>query len=155
MDGVAVQEVDVSKLRAGQDPNVGVPIRGEFSPHGMWFCDDGDHFLTANTLASTVSLYSANQKKQQSFVSTGGVAPLATSVFSGYGTGGCTRAYSNNAGTASRNTAAIPAAIRDASGNLKLRDPSIYPVRWVHLPIQSPASPADATTHGRYMVTAQ
>src|SRR3990172_793974 len=79
MGGVAVQEVDVSKLRAGQDPNVGVPIRGEFSPHGMWFCDDGDHFLTSNTLASTVSLYSANQKKQQSFVSTGGAAPLAAS----------------------------------------------------------------------------
>lgn len=167
MGGVAVQEVDVSKLRAGQDPNVGNPIRGEFSPHGIWFCDDGDHFLTANTLAGTVSLYSANQKKQQSFVATGGKSPLATSVFGGYGTGGCTRAYSNNAGTASvsvydinptagtiaRNTTAIPAAIRDASGNLKLRDTSIYPVRWVHMPIQSPASPADATTHGRYLVT--
>ena len=168
MGGVAVQEVDVSKLRAGQDPNVGAPIRGEFSPHGIWFCDDGDHFLTANTLASTVSLYSANQKKQQSFVATGGKSPLATSVFSGYGTGGCTRAYSNNAGTASvsvydinptagtiaHNTTAIPAAIRDASGNLKLRDTSIYPVRWVHMPIQAPVSPDDATTHGRYMVTA-
>lgn len=168
MGGVAVQEVDVNKLRAGQNPNVGNPIRGEFSPHGIWFCDDGDHFLTANTLASTVSLYSANQKKQQSFASTGGKAPLASAVFNGYGTGGCVRAYTNNAGTASisvydinptagtitRNTSVIPAAIRDASGNLKLRDTLAYPVRWVHLPIQTPVSPADATTHGRYMVTA-
>lgn len=168
MGGDAVQEVDVNKLRAGQDPNVGIPIRGEFSPHGIWFCDDGDHFLTANTLASTVSLYSANQKKQQSFASTGGKAPLAAAVFNGYGTGGCVRAYTNNAGTASvsvydinptggtvtRNTTAIPAAIRDASGNLKLRDTSIQPVRWVHLPIQTPVSPVDATTHGRFMVTA-
>ncbi len=168
MGGVGVQEVDVAKLAAGQASTVGVPMRGEFSPHGIWFCDDGDHFLTANTLAHTVSLYSANQKKQQSFASTGGKSPLAASVFHGYGTGGCVRAYTNNAGTASvsvydinptagsvtRNTTVIPAAIRDASGNLKLRDTSIYPVRWVHLPIQTPVSPVDATTHGRFMVTA-
>ncbi|MEK7818090.1 MAG: c-type cytochrome, partial [Actinomycetota bacterium] len=102
MGGSAVQEVDLMKLKAGQDPTTGmVPIRGEFSPHGLWFCDDGDHFLTANTLANTVSLYSANNKLQQSFTGTGGKSPLATSVFSGYGPGGCARAYSNNAGTAS------------------------------------------------------
>lgn len=169
MGGVAAQEVDVAKFAAGQSGAlVGNPIRGEFSPHGIWFCDDGEHYLTANTLASTVSLYSVSQAKQQSFAATGGVSPLAASVFHGYGTGGCTRAYSNNAGTASvsvydinptagtiaRNSNVIPANLRDASGNLKLRDTSIYPVRWVHLPIQTPVSPADATTHGRFMVTA-
>lgn len=52
MGGVAVQEVNLNNLRAGLDPNVGAPIRGEFSPHGLWFCDDGDHFLTANTLTT-------------------------------------------------------------------------------------------------------
>ncbi len=168
MGGVGVQEVDVNRMAVGQDPNVGAPIRGEFSPHGIWFCDDGDHFLTANTLAGSVSLYSVSQTRQQSFALTGGKSPLAAAVFNGYGTGGCVRAYTNNAGTASvsvydinptagtivRNTSAIPAAIRDASGNLKLRDTTASPVRWVHLPIQTPVSPANATTHGRFMVTA-
>ncbi|MCR4346655.1 MAG: c-type cytochrome [Sulfuricaulis sp.] len=169
MGGVAMQEVDVAKFAAGQSGAlVGNPIRGQFSPHGIWFCDDGEHYLTANTLANSVSLYSVSQAKQQSFASTGGVSPLAASVFNGYGTGGCVRAYTNNAGTASvsvydinptggtitRNSSVIPAALRDASGNLKLRDTSIYPVRWVHMPIQTPVSPPDATTHGRFMVTA-
>jgi len=168
MGGVAVQELDLNRMRAGQDPNVGAPIRGEATPHGIWFCDDGDHFLTANTVANSVSLYSVSQRRQQSMASTGGSTPLASSVFHGYGTGGCVRGYTNNAGTASlsvydinpgagtitRNTSVIPAAIRDSAGNVKLRDTSIYPVRWVHLPVQTPVSPADATTHGRYMVTA-
>lgn len=168
MGSVSVQEVDVNKLRAGQDPNVGAPIRGDSTPHGIWFCDNGDNFLTANTLANTVSLYSVSQKKQISTANTGGKSPLASSVFNGYGTGGCVRGYTNNAGTSSvsvydidptggkitRNTSAVPSSIRDSSGNLKLRDTSITPVRWVHLPIQTPVSPADATTHGRYMVTA-
>ncbi|MGE0464479.1 MAG: c-type cytochrome, partial [Vicinamibacterales bacterium] len=93
---------------------------------------------------------------------------LASSVFSGYGPGGCARAYSNNAGTASisvydidpvagtiaRNTRVVPPHLRDAAGNLKLRDTSLSPVRWVSMPIQTPVSPPDATAHGRYMVTA-
>ncbi len=168
MGSVSIQEVDVTRLRNGQDPNIGAPIRGASTPHGIWFCDDGDHYLAANTLANSVSLYSVNQKKQQSTAGTGGKSPLAASVFHGYGTGGCVRGYTNNAGTASvsvydinptagtitRNTSAVPSSIRDSSGNLKLKDTSISPVRWVHLPIQTPVSPADATRHGRYMVTA-
>ena len=169
MGGSAVQEVDLVALKAGQDPTTGLaPIRGEFSPHGLWFCDDGDHFLTADTLADTVSLYSANSRLHQSSVGTGGTSPLATSIFGGYGPGGCVRAYSNNAGTASlsvydinpvagtvtRNTRVVPPALRDAAGNLKLRDTSISPVRWASMPIQTPVSPDDATAHDRYMVTA-
>ena len=168
MGGSAVQEVDPVKLKAGEEPNLGVPITGEFSPHGIWFCDDGDHFLTANTLANTVSLYTVGGRQQQSFADTGGKAPLASSVFGGYGPGGCARAYSNNAGTATvsvydvdptagtiaRNTSVVPSSLRDAAGNLKLRDTSLSPVRWVSMPIQTPVSPDDATAHGRYMVTA-
>lgn len=168
MGGVSVQELDLNKLRAGQDPNVGAPIRGGTAPHGIWFCDDGDHYLTANTLANSISLYSVSQARQQSSAGSGGAAPLASAVFNGYGTGGCVRAYTNNAGSASisvydiepaggtvtRNSSVIPADLKDASGNLKLRDTAANPVRWVHLPVQTPVSPADATTHGRFMVTA-
>lgn len=168
MGGSAVQEVDLMKLKAGKDPIVGVPIRGEFSPHGIWFCDDGDHFLTANTLSNTLSLYTVSGRVQQAFAGTGGTTPLASSVFGGYGVGGCARGYSNNAGTPSvsvydinplegtvvRNTAVVPSHLRDDAGNLKLRDTSISPVRWVSMPIQTPVSPSDATAHGRYMVTA-
>ncbi len=168
MGGSAVQEVDLDQVKAGRDPTVGTPIRGEFSPHGIWFCDDGDHFVTANTLANTMSLYSADSRMQQASAGTGGTAPLASAVFSGYGPGGCARAYSNNAGTASisvfdidalagtvaRNTRVVPAHLRDAAGNLKLRDTSASPVRWVSMPIQTPVSPPAATAHGRYMVTA-
>ncbi len=167
MGSVSVQELDVNRLRAGQDPNIGAPIRGASTPHGIWFCDDGDHYVTANTVASSISLYSVSQKKQLSVAATGGAAPLASSVFGGYGTGGCARAYTNNAGAASvsvydidpvagtvtRNSAVIPAALRDASGNLALRDTTVYPVRWAHLPVQTPVSPADATAHGRFMIT--
>lgn len=168
MGGSAVQEVDLDQVKAGRDPTIGTPIRGEFSPHGIWFCDDGDHFVTANTLANTMSLYSADSRMQQASAGTGGTNPLASAVFSGYGPGGCARAYSNNAGTASvsvfdidpvagtiaRNTRVVPAHLRDAAGNLKLRDTSASPVRWVSMPIQTPVSPPDATAHGRFMVTA-
>lgn len=168
MGGVAVQEINATRLRGGGESNVDPPIRGQFTPHGIWFCDDGDHYLTANTLANTASLYSVSLQRELSWTGTGGTAPLASSVFNGYGTGGCVRAYTNNAGTPSvsvydidpvagtitRNTTVVPLDIRDDAGNLKLRDTTISPVRWVHLPIQTPVSPADATTHGRFMVTA-
>jgi hypothetical protein len=41
-----------------------------------------------------------------------------------------------------------------AAPHAMLPTETIEQKRWVHLPIQSPVSPADATTHGRFMVTA-
>ena len=183
MGGRALQEIDVNKLALGQDPNVGGTIKGATAPHGLWFCGDGVHVLTADTLGNSATLYNINLKTRVT-AGSGGKSPLAPSIFSN----DCSRGFTNNALTTdisvyninstsgaesiARNTAWTANSAnwlyKNAAGNIQLRnttdDQAASPIvpetitqaRWVHLPIQTPVSPADSVPggHGRYMVTA-
>lgn len=177
MGGRAIQEIDVNRLRLGFDPNTGGVIRGATGPHGLWMCDDGSHVLTADTFGNSATLYNLSTKTSKS-AGSGGKAPLAPAIMGGFGSG-CDRGFTNNALTTdvsiydisgdnvSRNIGwagvADPggASIKSGTGNITLRNTATdqvpggaFQARWAHLPIQTPVSPADATTHGRFMVTA-
>lgn len=180
-----VQEVDPFKFMHYQEPTIGaisqadgVNGRPGMSPHGLWFADDGDHFLTANTLANTVSLYSVSKPWSDGEgrsgigceldqVQTGGRVPLAVSVMNpGNPSATIYRGFSNNAATgdisvfevrtAEGNEGLIKvmvgAPFGNAAGNIALRDLTATPIRWASMPIQCAVSPPDATEHGRYMV---
>lgn len=189
MGGLAMAEISAEKLEKGEDPNHNL-LRGASGPHGLWFCDDGDHFIVADTFNNSTSLYDIDGGRLAT-TATGGSNPLATGIQNGFGPGGCARGFAGNAGTADlsiynitptsgaahldRNTtwSAAPASgvYKNAAANIALRvtDPgkdmatphpllppteTIQQKRWAHLTIQSPVSPPDATTHGRFMVTA-
>lgn len=189
MGGIATAEISAELLEKGEDPNIDV-LRGAPGPHGLWFCDDGDHFVVADTFNNSASLLDIDFGNLVT-TATGGTNPLATGVINGFGAGGCTRGFAGNALTADlsifnitptfgfedllRDTtwteAPTNGALKNAAGNIALRviDPGrdmatphpLLPVtetieqkRWSHLTIQSPVSPPDATTHGRFMVTA-
>ncbi len=180
-----VQEFDPFLALAWQSPtspaigqSSGTTGTPAFSPHGLWFLDDGEHFMTANTLSRSASLYSVSRRwadsdgrfgygAQVAEVDTGGVSPLAASIFN-TGSPGTTnyRGYTNNAGTddisvytidatigaESVTRVPLPAPLGNAAGNLALTDMNAMPMRWAHMPIQCAISPPDATTHGRFMV---
>lgn len=190
MGGSAMAEISAELLEKGKDPNIGIS-RGAPGPHGLWFCDDENHFIVADTFNNSASLYDIDFGNLAT-TATGGTNPLATGITNGVGAGGCTRGVAANAGTADlalynitpasgvdfnldRDTtwSEAPAAglRKNAAGNLAARviDPgtdmatphpllpateTIEQKRWAHLPIQSPVSPPDATTHGRFVVTA-
>lgn len=149
-----------------------------FSPHGIWFLDNGRYFITANTLANTASLYSIDKAwsdeqgragvgMELAQASTGGRTPLAASVFNS-GKRGDRRytVYTNNAGTDDISVyrvdttpgfesivrVNVPPPLGNAAGNIALSDPMMEPMRWAHMPIQCAVSPPDASAHGRYMV---
>jgi mono/diheme cytochrome c family protein len=179
-----VQEIDPFLALSWQRPNfaaigqsdgrAGTPA---FSPHGLWFLDDGDHFLTANTLANSASLYSISRPwsdpdgrtgdgAQVANTATGGRSPLAASILNTGDPGSTSYAgYTNNASTddisvyaidATPNAesiarVAVPPPLGNAAGNLALTDMMAMPVRWSHMPIQCAISPPDSTTHGRFM----
>lgn len=180
-----VQEIDPLLALLWSRPNL--PALGQsssaggapaYSPHGLWFLDDGDHFLTANTLGASASLYSISEPwtdpdgrwgvgVQVANAPTSGVSPLAAAIFN-TGTPGSTQyvGYTNNAGTDDVSVFAIdatpgaegmvrisvPTPLGNAAGNLTLKDLGANPKRWAHMPIQSVVSPPDATRHGRYLV---
>lgn len=179
-----IQEIDPFDLLATGRPSLlsisqadGVYGRPGMSPHGLWFADDGEHFLTANTLANTVSLYSVSTEwfsggysgvgMEIAQVPTDGTFPLAAAIMN-TGDSGSTlyRGFSNNAGTSdislfdidlksgSRPLVKVhlPPPLGNAAGNLALSDMMASPVRWVHMPIQAIVSPPDSTSHGRYLV---
>ncbi|MEW5884071.1 MAG: hypothetical protein AB1725_07595, partial [Armatimonadota bacterium] len=180
-----VQELDPIRMLQLPEPDLpaisqsdGESGRPAFSPHGLWFFDDGEHFVAANTLDGKVSLSSISEPwsgpqgrsgigREVAQEETGGTAPLAASVFS-VGDPNAMQyiAYANNAGTSdisvfSANVApgrkslqriAIPPPLGNAAGNLALKDFTTLPVRWAHMPIQGVVSPSDATAHGRYLV---
>ena len=149
-----------------------------FSPHGIWFLDDGEHFVTANSLANSASLYSLYDRwsdgmgrsgvgKEVAQASTGGSLPLAASVFNtGRPKAERYTVYTNNAGTddisvfvaetregsKSLNRVPLTGPYANAAGNIALTDLNAQPPRWAHMPIQCAVSPPDATRHGRYMV---
>lgn len=179
MGGRAVQELDVDKLIAGFDPNIGGVIRGATGPHGLWFCDDNTHILTADTFGNSATLYNIGTKNSKT-AGSGGASPLAPSIMGGFTGGwsgavaGCSRGFTNNAGTADVSIYKItgdnisrdvqtavdvpaPGVDYNAAGNIQLRDTTSSgagdPVRWASLPIQTPVSPSDSA-HGRYVVTA-
>jgi hypothetical protein len=180
-----VQEVDPFMSLLWNSPSLpeigqseGLSGTPAFSPHGLWFLDDGDHFMTANTLGGSTSMYSISRPwidldgrtgigAEVANVGSGGVSPLAASV---YNTGNplttSYRTFTNNAGTddisvynvdatpGSESIARVtlPAPLGNAAGNLALKDMMAMPVRWSHMPIQCAISPPGSTTHGRYMV---
>ena len=189
MGGVAMAEISAELLEAGLNPNISL-LRGKAGPHGLWFCDDENHFIVADTFNNSTSIFDVDFGHMAA-TATGGTNPLATGIQNGLGTGGCTRGVATNAATADLSiydidpTFAIPhldhnttwsavptnGAYKNAAGNLSIRvtEPgadlvtphplaaspeTIEQKRWAHLPIQSPVSPADATTHGRFVVTA-
>ncbi|MBM3990502.1 MAG: hypothetical protein FJ298_05765 [Planctomycetes bacterium] len=179
-----LQEFDPFTAINWQRPNL--PALGQssgrtappgFSPHGLWFLDDGDHILTANTLPGSASLYSISRRwvdadartgtgAEVASTSTGGLSPLAASIFN-TGNPNATRhrGYTNNAGTddisvytidasdgAERLTRVrLPSPLGNAAGNLALTDMMAMPVRWSHMPIQCAISPPGSTGHGRFM----
>lgn len=185
MGGNKVQEFDPLLALQWGRPNL--PAMGQssgaggapaFSPHGMWFLDDGDHFLTANTLAGSASLYSISRPwsdidgrwgvgAQVAHQLTAGTSPLAAAILN-TGLPGSTQyvGYTNNAGTddisvfaidatsgsESLSRVQVPAPLGNALGNLALKDLGATPKRWAHMPIQAVVSPPDATSHGRYLV---
>ncbi|MBK9387081.1 MAG: c-type cytochrome [Planctomycetes bacterium] len=154
--------------------------RPAFSPHGLWFLDDGRHLVTANTYSGSASLYDIAQPWSDPATGYGGIGcevanalsggtlPLASSVFAQLGRPSSDAVvYTNNAGThdisvyrASLAPAAksltrllVPPPLGNAAGNLALMQmPMNAPVRWAHMPIQCAVSPPDAKAHGRYMV---
>ncbi len=99
MGGSALQEIDVAKLRLGQDPNVSTGrTSGAGGPHGLWMCDPiggYNYVLTADTFSNTATLFNTNLKRRVS-ADSGGTAPLAPSIMSGFGNG-CQRGFTNNA----------------------------------------------------------
>ncbi|MFO0984053.1 MAG: c-type cytochrome [Planctomycetota bacterium] len=147
------------------------------APHGLWFVNPAC-FLTADTLADKVSLYSlgaswqdrrgrAGQGAEVGQASTGGRAPLAAAIMNlDHALGRRDRAFANNAGTDDISVfdidatpgqesvvrATIPPPLGNAAGNIALTDMSVVPLRWAHMPIQCPVSPPDSTAHGRYVV---
>lgn len=160
----------------GQSSGAGGPPA--FSPHGLWFLDDGDHFLTANTLGASASLYSISRPwtdpdgrygvgAEVARVPTAGRSPLAAGIVN-TGTANSTQyiGYTNNAGTDDVSAYAIdaspgseslfrtpiPAPLGNAAGNLALTDLTSTPVRWAHMPIQAIVSPPDSTGHRRFLV---
>lgn len=156
----------------------GISGRPAFSPHGLWFLDNGSHFVTANTYGGSSSVYSLAQPWadgsgrmgigcEVANAATGGAAPLAASVFGAVpGPGQAFVTYTNNAGTddisvyrvdatpgaESITRLVVPPPLGNAAGNLALTDMMSTPVRWAHMPIQCAVSPRDATVHRRYMV---
>lgn len=188
MGGLAMAEISATLLESGQNPNVAL-LRGASGPHGLWMCDDDQHFIVADTFNNSTSLYDIVLGNMAT-TETGGTNPLATGITNGLGPEGCARGFAGNAGTADlsiyditttlgsealdRDTTwtAAPAngVHKNAAGNIAIRmtDPgtdvatphallpteTIEQKRWAHLTIQSPVSPPDATTHGRFMVTA-
>jgi cytochrome c5 len=180
-----VQEFDPFLALAWQQPTSpaigqsgGLAGEPAFSPHGLWFLDDGEHFLTANTLSGSASLYSIQRRwadpdgrvgygAQVANAPSSGVSPLAASILNtGSPDSTIYRGYTNNSGTddisvytidatpgaESLTRIALPAPLGNAAGNLALTDMMSTPVRWSHMPIQCAISPPDATTHGRFMV---
>lgn len=180
-----VQELDPIRMLSMPEPPVpaisqsdGIVGKPAFSPHGLWFLDDGEHFVAADTLAGTASLYALSDQWsgpmgrsgtgcEVAQAGTGGALPLAASIFNmGNPTDTTFVAYTNNAGTddisvysvdatpgaksLSRTTVGAP--LGNPAGNLALTDLSLSPVRWAHMPIQCAVSPPDASSHGRYMV---
>lgn len=189
MGGIAMAEISAELLEAGINPNVSL-WRGKAGPHGLWFCDDENHFIVADTFNNSASIFDVDFGHMAATV-TGGTNPLATGIQNGLGAGGCARGVAANAGTADLAiydidpTFAIPhldhyttwsevpanGVYKNTAGNLAIRmtEPgtdlvtshplaaspeTIEQKRWAHLPIQSPISPPDATTHGRFVVTA-
>lgn len=187
--GIATAEISADRLEMRQDPNIDL-LRGAPGPHGLWFCDDGYHFLVAETFNNSASMHEIDLGPVAA-AATGGSNPLATGIKNGSGAGGCTRGFAANAGTADVAIYSMtptsgheqlvrlttwpdaPAAgvYKNAADNLALRvtdsgkdmatphpllpaTETIEQKRWAHLPIQTPISPADATTHGRFIVTA-
>ncbi len=152
--------------------------RPAFSPHGLWFLDNGSHFVTANTYPGSCSLWSLTRPWSDAAgrtgigcevasSGTGGSAPLAASVFGSVaGPGQPFIVYTNNAGThdisvfradatpgaESLTKVAVPAPLGNAAGNLALTDMMAMPVRWAHMPIQCAVSPRNGNAHRRFMV---
>lgn len=149
-----------------------------FSPHGLWFLDDGDHFMTANTLGASASLYSISRPwtdpdgrwgvgAEVARIPTAGRSPLAAGIVN-TGSPGSTAyvGFTNNAGSddvsvysidataGSESLVRTPVAapLGNAAGNLALSDVTATPVRWAHMPIQAIVSPPDANGHRRFLV---
>jgi mono/diheme cytochrome c family protein len=164
---IGVELVDMDRMARGDYPVLSVvrppPAALQAGAHGIWFCDDGDHFVTANSFSNSMSLYSLRANTQVGWAATDARFSLNPSVFNG-GSGGCRRAYVTNfdstsisifdidvkGETISRRRLEEPLA--DEAGNLALADTSANPMRWSRSPTQSVVSPMDATTHGRYLV---
>ncbi|GEM_PF-2400677 len=191
MGGIAMAAISAELLEAGLNPNIGL-LRGKAGPHGLWFCDDENHFIVADTFNNSASIFDVDFGHMAA-TATGGTNPLATGIQNGLGAGGCARGVAANAGTADlaiydidpafvtphldHNTTWLEATAagvyKNAAGNLAVKvtdlmadlatphplapaapPETIKQKRWAHLPIQSPISPQDATTHGRFVVTA-
>ncbi len=162
-----VEKINIDAFATNQDPVagvMGVPLGAlEAGSHGLWFCDDGDHFITANSFTGTVSLYSLKTGALQSWAWTGGKFPLNAAVMHG-DPAGCRKGYITNnesdsvslfdidvvKGKIARRLLDGPLA--DSRGNLGLTDTSLEPPRWARTPVQAVISPPDATTHGPYMI---
>lgn len=152
--------------------------RPGFAPHGIWFLDHPEYFLTANTLAHSVSLYGTEIPWQDprnntgigaeiNQLPTGGKSPLAVSVMNTNDPRALVyKAFCNNAGTDDVSLFRVlmnaspprlqrisaPKTLRNSQGNIPLKNLNLRPVRWAHMPIQAIVSPPDSTEHGRYLV---
>jgi len=179
-----VQEIEPLRMLGNTEHNrpaisqsAGIQGRPGFSPHGLWFLDDGIHFVTADTLANKASLYSIDDpwedREGRSGIGcevdqagTGGATPLSASIFNRMTPSNHNIAYTNNAGTddisfyrvdLTPNSKSLERILLDGPfanqhGNLALTDLSATPPRWAHMPIQCVVSPPDADLHGRYLV---
>lgn len=98
MGGTAMAEISAELLQQGQNPNVGL-LRGASGPHGLWMCDDEEHFIVADTFNGSTSLYDIDAGNVAT-TATGGAIPLATGIKNGFGPTGCERGFAGNAGSA-------------------------------------------------------
>jgi mono/diheme cytochrome c family protein len=164
--------------KASLSQSDGLNGRPAFSPHGLWFLDDGWHFVTANTYGASCSVWSLTRPWSDlggrtgigcevANAATGGATPLAASVFGpAPGPGHPFVVYTNNAGSDDISVYRVDATpgaesitrlvvappLGNAAGNLALTDMMASPVRWAHMPIQCAVSPRDANSHRRFMV---
>ena len=117
MGGRALQQIDADALRLGNNPNViAGHIRGATGPHGIWMCDDGVHVLTADTFGNSATLFNTALKLRKT-ASSGGKAPLAPAIMSGF-QGGCRRGFTNNALTADVSVYDMRTPVTPASGGI-------------------------------------
>ncbi len=117
MGGRALQQIDADALRLGGNPNViAGHIRGATGPHGIWMCDDGVHVLTADTFGQSATLFNTAMKLRKT-ASSGGKAPLAPAIMSGF-QGGCRRGFTNNALTADVSVYEMHTPVTPLSGGI-------------------------------------
>lgn len=162
-----VEELIMDRAAMGLYPIVSTlqpaPANQQSGAHGVWFCDDGDHFITANTFSNSVSLYSMQRGGQVSFTPVNARFPLNVAIAHG-DPGGCRRGYSTNFDSSSisilnidveKNSIGrqvLEGPLSDDEGNLRLTDTSTTPVTWGTQPTQSVVSPSDSSAHGQFLI---